>query len=206
MKPPKPLLDTVFDQQSQADGHRFLRLIEELKVKVAADGVSHGILLHKWVDATHIRVVVFEGTPAGKEAAEAMLSQGFDEGPFFGPATEPELSDVVAKVRGATARLQMPEGQALPGEEPHFPQQVSRGPTAPLPGKAPPSHGPSAAGPGRTAPLPPRPVPGSAPLPPRGQVPSRGPQPRTGPLPPTGPQPRTGPLPGPAKPKNPQGK
>lgn len=111
MKSPKPLLDAVFDQQDPEDGQRFLRLIEELKVKVAAERVTHGILLHRWVDPTHIRVVVFEGTPAGKEAAEALLRQGFEEGPFLGASAEPELSDVVARVRSATAQLRMPESQ-----------------------------------------------------------------------------------------------
>lgn len=230
MKSPKPLLDEVFDQEDPADGQRFLRAIEELKVKAAADNVSHGILLHKWIDPTHIRVVVFEGTPAGKEAAEALLGQGFDEGPFLGAPSEPELSDVVAKARSATAHLKIPEGQAIPG-----PTAPSAGPGRP-PGPAPsagprpgpvPGPGAASAGPQGTGRMagysgygaPPAPAKGpggppgpgrTAPLQPRQGPPGAPSAPlghsgQAGPMPPpgssTGPQPPTGPLP--PRPKKP---
>ncbi len=117
-KPTLPLFDETFDKSDVADGHRFLRLIQELKARVAADGVAFGILLHKWLDATHIRVVVFEGSPAGKVAAEGMLDDGFVEGPFMGESGQSELSDVVAKARTATARLEMPGETAPPAPPP----------------------------------------------------------------------------------------
>ncbi|MBM3275673.1 MAG: hypothetical protein FJZ00_11005 [Candidatus Sericytochromatia bacterium] len=108
-KPTLPLFDETFDQMNQADGERFLRLIQELKVRVAEEGVSHGILLHKWLDATHMRVLVYPGTPGGKLAAEMQLDEGFVEGPFLGHSSQPEVSDVVEKARSATARLEMPD-------------------------------------------------------------------------------------------------
>jgi len=117
MKATKPLFDSVFDQRDVADGHRFMRLIEDLKAKVTSEGITHGILLHRWEDASHVRVVVFPGTPAGKEAAEAMLGEGFVEGPFAPPQAEPSLSDMVAKVKSATAQLKMPEGPEPPGKK-----------------------------------------------------------------------------------------
>jgi len=121
-KPTLPLFDETFDRTDVADGQRFLRLIQELKVRAASEGVSHGILLHKWLDASRMRVVVFEGTPAGKLAAEDMLDDGFVEGPFLGETARSDLSDVVAKARSATARL---EPTAVPESPPPAPPPPS---------------------------------------------------------------------------------
>jgi hypothetical protein len=116
-KPTLPIFDETLDRTDVADGHRFMRSIQELKVRAAAEGVSFGIMLHKWLDANRLRVVIFEGSPAGKLAAEGMLDEGFMEGPFLGESAQPDLSQVVAKAKGATARLeatQVPEPAPTP--------------------------------------------------------------------------------------------
>lgn len=86
-----------------------MRLIEELKVRALAQGISHGIVVHKWVDSSRVRVAVFEGTPEGKAGAEALLAEGFVEGAFLGHDSEPELSDVVSRVKAATKQLKLPD-------------------------------------------------------------------------------------------------
>ena len=99
-----PVLDGTFDSTDPADAQRFRRMLEELKVTVKAASLATGIMLHKWVDETHFRVLIFDSTLEGRGAAEALLAEGYDVGPYVGkPKTG--LSDLVEQVKRKTAQL-----------------------------------------------------------------------------------------------------
>ena len=100
-----PVFEGLFDATDPADAVRFRKMVEELKVTVKTAGLTTGILLHKWIDATHLKVIVFDSTLEGRGAAEAMVAQeGFEVGPLQGRPKE-GLSDVVERVKQRTAQL-----------------------------------------------------------------------------------------------------
>lgn len=104
-----PVFEGIFDKADAADAQRFGRLIEELKVKVKLENLGRGFLLHKWVDASRIHVVVFDDTLEGQGEANRLVAEGYISGPMpDNPKTG--LSDLVEKVKQQTARLQA-EGQ-----------------------------------------------------------------------------------------------
>ena len=100
-----PAFEGTFDRTDPVDAARFKRLIEELKVKVKLENLGQGFLLHRWLDPTHIHVIVFDDTLEGQGEVERLVAQGYTSGAMSEPP-QVGLSDLVAKVKQKTARLE----------------------------------------------------------------------------------------------------